>query len=177
MGGRGGRSSRGPRAWPELEDGVEEQFLVTVAKKVRDNGKAFEEVLRQREKENPRFAFLKDEQVRVSLTFCESWSSRPLMVESFLGLSFLQRPSYHYFRMLVDPDYEPPIIATFDDEVSPQHVSEVEPTSTPANHSNAGRETPRSIPRTAKSLQKTNGSARAKLGNSPCGASNVCCAA
>ena len=30
----------------------------------------------------------------------------------------MQRPSYHYFRMLVDPDYEPPVIATFDDEVS-----------------------------------------------------------
>ncbi|TKA51189.1 hypothetical protein B0A53_05653 [Rhodotorula sp. CCFEE 5036] len=88
-GGRGNRSSRGAaRSWPELEDGVDEQFLVTVAKKVRDNGKAFEEVLRQREKENPRFAFLTDE----------------------------QRPSYHYFRMLVDPDYEPPVIATFDDE-------------------------------------------------------------
>ena len=30
----------------------------------------------------------------------------------------VQRPSYHYFRMRVDPDYEPPVIATFDDEVS-----------------------------------------------------------
>lgn len=37
--------------------------MVTVAKKVRDNGKAFEDVLRQREKDNPRFAFLQDEEV------------------------------------------------------------------------------------------------------------------
>jgi U2-associated protein SR140 len=47
-----------------------------VAKKVRDNGKAFEEVLRQREKENPRFAFLTDEQVRVLSTVGGFLSSR-----------------------------------------------------------------------------------------------------
>lgn len=60
------RSSRGPRAWPELEIDADEQLLVTVAKKVRDYGKPFEEVLREREKGNPRFAFLQDDQVRSS---------------------------------------------------------------------------------------------------------------
>lgn len=39
------------------------------------------------------------------------------MADSFLPFC-VQRPSYHYFRMLVDPDYEPPVIATFDDEVN-----------------------------------------------------------
>ncbi|BGP49087.1 hypothetical protein JCM10450v2_004966 [Rhodotorula kratochvilovae] len=83
--------SRSPprvRAWPELEDGVEEPFLVAVAKKVRDNGSAFEEVLREKEAANARFAFLRDEKL----------------------------PSYHYFRMLVDPTYEPPVVVSFDDD-------------------------------------------------------------
>ena len=28
-----------------------------------------------------------------------------------------QLPSYHYFKMLIDPSYEPPLVAQFDDEV------------------------------------------------------------
>ncbi|GAA5965537.1 hypothetical protein JCM21900_004153 [Sporobolomyces salmonicolor] len=80
--------SQAAREWPALEEGVEEKFLVTVAKKVRDHGKSFEEILREREKENKRFAFLRDESL----------------------------PSYHYFRMLVDPNYEPPSKAKFEDE-------------------------------------------------------------
>ncbi|GAA5835915.1 hypothetical protein JCM11251_006601 [Rhodosporidiobolus azoricus] len=83
-------SSKVARAWPELEEGVEDKFLTTVAKKVRDNGKAFEDVLRDKERENPRFAFLVNEAL----------------------------PSYHYFRMLIDPSYEPPQVATFEDEGS-----------------------------------------------------------
>ncbi|BGP56056.1 hypothetical protein JCM8202v2_003665 [Rhodotorula sphaerocarpa] len=67
---------------------ADEQLLVTVAKKVRDHGKPFEEGLREREKGDPRFAFLQDD----------------------------QRPSFHYFRMLVDPDYGPPLVAVFEDE-------------------------------------------------------------
>ncbi|GAA6051080.1 hypothetical protein JCM3770_004702 [Rhodotorula araucariae] len=82
------RSPPRTRAWPELEAGVEEPFLVAVAKKVRDNGSAFEVVLREKEAANARFAFLRDETL----------------------------PSYHYFRMLVDPTYEPPVVASFDDE-------------------------------------------------------------
>ena len=27
-----------------------------------------------------------------------------------------QLPSYHYFKMLIDPSYEPPLVAQFDDE-------------------------------------------------------------
>ncbi|GAA5980839.1 hypothetical protein JCM11641_004738 [Rhodosporidiobolus odoratus] len=83
-------SARSARAWPDLEEGVDDRFLTTVAKKVRDNGKAFEDVLRDKEENNPRFAFLKDEAL----------------------------PSYHYFRMLIDPAYDPPQNATFDDEGS-----------------------------------------------------------
>ncbi|BGP00344.1 U2-associated protein SR140 [Rhodotorula toruloides] len=87
------RSSRSPRpkgtrGWPELEEGVSESFLVTVARKVRDNGKSFEEILRDKERENPKFAFLRDDKL----------------------------PSFHYFRMLVDPDYAPPLVASFEDE-------------------------------------------------------------
>ncbi|GAA5948548.1 hypothetical protein JCM10213_003898 [Rhodosporidiobolus nylandii] len=84
-------SSRAGRSWPELEEGVDDRFLTTVAKKVRDNGKAFEDVLREREKDNLRFAFLRDEAL----------------------------PSYHYFRMLIDPGYDPPQkVAAFEDEGS-----------------------------------------------------------
>ncbi|BGO92275.1 hypothetical protein NBRC10512v2_004539 [Rhodotorula toruloides] len=87
------RSSRSPRpkgtrAWPELEEGVSESFLVTVARKVRDNGKTFEDILRDKERENHKFAFLRDDKL----------------------------PSFHYFRMLVDPDYAPPLVASFEDE-------------------------------------------------------------
>ncbi|GAA6060745.1 hypothetical protein JCM10212_003789 [Sporobolomyces blumeae] len=76
------------RAWPVLEPGVEDKFLVTVARKIRDHGEGFEKVLREREKANPKFGFLFDQ-----------------------GL-----PSFHYFKMLIDRDYEPPARATFDDE-------------------------------------------------------------
>ncbi|TNY18596.1 hypothetical protein DMC30DRAFT_380285 [Rhodotorula diobovata] len=73
----------------ELEEGVDETFLVAVAKRVRDNGREFEQVLKERERDNMRFAFLRDDKVR----------------------------SYHYFKMLIDPSYEPPLVAQFDDEV------------------------------------------------------------
>ncbi|GAA5852217.1 hypothetical protein JCM9279_006936 [Rhodotorula babjevae] len=82
------RSPPRTRAWPQLEDGVDEPFLVAVAKRVRDNGRRFEEVLKEKEGDNARFAFLRDDKL----------------------------PSYHYFRMLVDPTYEPPLVASFDDE-------------------------------------------------------------
>ncbi|GAA5867123.1 hypothetical protein JCM8547_006246 [Rhodosporidiobolus lusitaniae] len=76
------------RDWPELEEGVDEKFLETVAKKVRENGRAFEEVLRERERGNERFAFLKREEL----------------------------PSFHFFRMLVDSSYSPPLSTSFADE-------------------------------------------------------------
>ncbi|KPV71807.1 uncharacterized protein RHOBADRAFT_56422 [Rhodotorula graminis WP1] len=82
------RSPPRTRAWPQLEEGVDEPFLVAVAKRVRDNGRQFEEVLKDKERDNARFDFLRDDKL----------------------------PSYHYFRMLVDPSYEPPLVASFDDE-------------------------------------------------------------
>ncbi|GAA5909241.1 RRM and SURP domain-containing protein [Sporobolomyces salmoneus] len=82
------RSRRRGREWPELEEGVDEKFLVTVANKIKDHGKGFEGVLREREKGNPKFAFLNNEEL----------------------------PSHHYFKMLVDRDYEPPAVARFNDE-------------------------------------------------------------
>jgi U2-associated protein SR140 len=62
------------RPWPTLEGGADEKFLATVARKVRDNGGAFETVLRERERENERFAFLRDEGVRLSLVFFSNFS-------------------------------------------------------------------------------------------------------
>lgn len=61
---------------------------MTVANKVRDHGKGFEKVLREREKGKPKFGFLENDTL----------------------------PSYHYFKMLLDRDYEPPAVATFDDD-------------------------------------------------------------
>lgn len=43
---------------------MSESFLVTVARKVRDNGKTFEDILRDKERENHKFAFLRDDKVR-----------------------------------------------------------------------------------------------------------------
>ncbi|GAA5935501.1 uncharacterized protein JCM15063_001056 [Sporobolomyces koalae] len=79
---------RRKREWPDLEPGVDEKFLVTVADKVRDHGRGFEGVLREKEKNNKKFAFLQDQQL----------------------------PSYHFFKMLLDRDYEPPATASFRDE-------------------------------------------------------------
>jgi U2-associated protein SR140 len=40
-----------------LEEGVDDKFLRTVADKVRNHGRSFEDMMREREKNNPRFAF------------------------------------------------------------------------------------------------------------------------
>lgn len=63
------RSPQRTRAWPQLEDGVDEPFLVAVAKRVRDNGRQFEEVLKDKERDNARFAFLRDNKVRSRSSF------------------------------------------------------------------------------------------------------------
>lgn len=87
---------------------MSDSFLVTVARKVRDNGKTFEDILRDKERENPKFAFLRDDKVRaMRLTASRRLSDG----------SIVQLPSFHYFRMLVDPDYAPPLVASFEDEV------------------------------------------------------------
>ena len=51
------------RDWPELEEGVDERLLDTVARKIRDHGRGFEEVLREREKGNTKFEFLVNKEV------------------------------------------------------------------------------------------------------------------
>lgn len=62
--------SRSPprRAWPALEDGVDEKFLRTVAGKVREHGANFESVIRERERGNSKFAFFSDEKVSFRLS-------------------------------------------------------------------------------------------------------------
>lgn len=46
-----------------MEEGIDERLLDTVAKKIRDHGRGFEEVLREREKGNKKFEFLVNEDV------------------------------------------------------------------------------------------------------------------
>ncbi|KAK4054380.1 hypothetical protein OIO90_003613 [Microbotryomycetes sp. JL221] len=76
------------RAWPQLESGVEEHFIKSIVSRIREHGRAFEDMLRDREKTNPKFAFFRDSKL----------------------------PSYHYFRMLLDSRYEAPPATTFADE-------------------------------------------------------------
>lgn len=45
-----------------MEEGVDERLLDTVARKIRDHGRGFEEVLREREKGNKKFEFLVNEE-------------------------------------------------------------------------------------------------------------------
>ncbi|KAL7411158.1 hypothetical protein BDY24DRAFT_396804 [Mrakia frigida] len=66
---------KGPNLQPEIE-----KFIRTVAGKVKDLGPEFENHLREKEKENPKFQFLKDEML----------------------------PEFHFFRSLIDPSYRPP---------------------------------------------------------------------
>ncbi|ORY89718.1 hypothetical protein BCR35DRAFT_157196 [Leucosporidium creatinivorum] len=87
----GSRSrSRSPprRQWPELEAGVDDKFLRSVSARVREHGSGFEEMIRVKERENPKFGFLFDEKL----------------------------PSYHYFKMLLDSRYRPPSTVSFVDE-------------------------------------------------------------
>ncbi|KAM0789547.1 hypothetical protein ACM66B_000360 [Microbotryomycetes sp. NB124-2] len=82
--------SRSPprRAWPKLENGVDERFLSSIASRVREHGRGFEEMLREKESRNPKFEFLRNSKL----------------------------PSYHYFKMLLDSRYEPPLPVEFADE-------------------------------------------------------------
>ncbi|GAA6024665.1 hypothetical protein JCM11491_003458 [Sporobolomyces phaffii] len=77
------------RDWPTLEPGVDEKFLRTVANKILDHGRGFEQVLREREKRNDKFRFLREKTL----------------------------PSYHYFEMLLDRKYVAPmsLFTAFDD--------------------------------------------------------------
>jgi U2-associated protein SR140 len=63
------RSYSPERHWPTLEAGVEEDFLRTVAKKVKEHGENFESVIRAREKDNPKFAFFSDRNVGLRRIF------------------------------------------------------------------------------------------------------------
>ncbi len=46
----------------------EEKFLRTVAGKIREHGEDFEEVMRERERNNPKFVFFWDEKVRFRIS-------------------------------------------------------------------------------------------------------------
>jgi U2-associated protein SR140 len=57
--------SASPRQWPRI-DAEEEYFIRNVWDKIREHGSHFETMIRQRERGNPRFAFLEDEKVCMS---------------------------------------------------------------------------------------------------------------
>ena len=59
---------QGPHLHPEVE-----KFIRTVAGKVKDLGPEFENHLREKEKENPKFGFLKDEMVSPGSTSCSGF--------------------------------------------------------------------------------------------------------
>ncbi|GAA94621.1 uncharacterized protein L969DRAFT_94591 [Mixia osmundae IAM 14324] len=79
------RRSRSPparktqRVWPKIDRRTED-FLVDLADEIQDRGTKFERLVRERETDNPRYAFLRD----------------------------FQDPAYHFFKMLLDRDYRPP---------------------------------------------------------------------
>lgn len=107
---------KGPNLQPEIE-----KFIRTVAGKVKDLGPEFENHLREKEKENPKFQFLKDEMVSWAFFSFELgiWGrgeeKRRVEVQR-LTLSLLscpsfersQLPEFHFFRSLIDPSYRPP---------------------------------------------------------------------
>lgn len=55
------RRSVAQEKWTAKVDADTQKFLRTVAEKVRDRGRGFEDTLRDNEKSNPRFAFLSDQ--------------------------------------------------------------------------------------------------------------------
>lgn len=58
--------SRSPprRAWPKLEEGVDDKFLRSVSARIREHGDGFLRMIEEKEAANPNFAFLRDEKVR-----------------------------------------------------------------------------------------------------------------
>ena len=50
-----------------------EKFIRTVALKVKDNGDKFEDLLRERERQNPKFRFLFDVTVSNLITWLALW--------------------------------------------------------------------------------------------------------
>ncbi|WWD06619.1 hypothetical protein V865_004712 [Kwoniella europaea PYCC6329] len=74
---------RKPSAKDKWLSGISEdqkKFIKTVAGRVKDNGRGFEELLRKKEKENPKFAFLVNEDL----------------------------PEYHFYQLSVDSRYRIP---------------------------------------------------------------------
>lgn len=150
---------------------MEQILLETVARKVRDNGNRFEEVLRERERDNVRFAFLKDEAVRPFAFLPLLLLSAPQLDggKTDGGRMMPQLPSYHYFRMLIDPDHEPPKVASFDDEVRslpfPFSLSNLTNTSLspsfPLSFTRMSRVPPPSTPPTRPKRPKTKNSVKA----------------
>lgn len=55
------------RNWPALDTLEEDKFLRTIAGKVKEHGEKFELVLREKERDNVKFAFFRDNKVRLSL--------------------------------------------------------------------------------------------------------------
>ena len=83
---------------------------------MQQHGEEFEELLKEREAENPKFAFLRDEKVR----------SRPRLRYVQFARKFVnqpvweQLPAYHFYKMLLDAGYRPPaelLADRFDDDV------------------------------------------------------------
>nr|XP_019047928.1 U2-associated protein SR140 [Kwoniella bestiolae CBS 10118]OCF26858.1 U2-associated protein SR140 [Kwoniella bestiolae CBS 10118] len=74
---------RKPSAKDKWLSGISEEqkkFIKTVANRVKDVGRGFEDLLRKKEKENPKFAFLVNEDL----------------------------PEYHFYQLSVDPRYRIP---------------------------------------------------------------------
>jgi U2-associated protein SR140 len=80
-----------------------QKFVKAVADKVRDNGHGFEEMLREREAKNGKFAFLRD--VDVSLAV-RKFTCISVMLT--IKLPDRQLPEYHLYRSYTDSRYRLP---------------------------------------------------------------------
>ena len=91
-----------------------EKFIKAVAERVKHYGYKFEDTLRDKERDNPKFAFLRNSDVSSGLMF------RPCEI-SLIGTPLPEQlPEYHLYRFCVDSRYRLPTPGPddFEDEVS-----------------------------------------------------------
>lgn len=89
--------------------------MTTVANRVKEHGSKFEQVLKHRERDNPKFAFLYDSRV----SFRWILGGLFVCVQSLSASFCTQLPAYHLFLLVARPGYKCPYAdVPFQDEVS-----------------------------------------------------------
>lgn len=78
-----------------------EKFIAAVAQKVRDHGAKFEDVLRDREAKNEKFAFLRNKDVGSHFISWDSMSATKTCRNP-------QLPEYHFYQLCLDSRYRLP---------------------------------------------------------------------